>query len=299
MPFSFFLIDRYTFRTGTDYTSGREKKQEKQEYLYSSRTTYTGQFAGTHEFSTLNNLDWTIGFSYANKNQPDRRIINRAENASTSADPYNGKMYIAQADIERNFVKLNEYVLNGGANYKHDLKRGEKTPVVLKAGLYAEYKKRDYNTRDFNYIYNENYFPYSFRFGKVVDEILSPDNYGAEKLYIQEATSNVDSYEGENKLFASYFAVNVPVNSFNVYGGVRVEHNLMTLTNYKSEVTFDKKKADYKTTDFFPSLNVSYNLNNDNILRFAYGMSTNRPEFREVSPSSYYDFDLFNRIDPI
>lgn len=288
--------DRYTFRLGTDYTSGREKKQEKQEYLYSSRTTYTGQFAGNHEFSTINNLDWNIGFSYANKNQPDRRIINRAENASTSADPYDGHMYIAQADIERNFVKLNEYVYNVGANYKHDLKIGDKLSATLKAGIYGEYKERDYNTRDFNYLYNENYFPYSFRFGDVVQDILVPDNYGVGKLYIQEETSNIDSYEGHNKLIASYLAINIPINSFNIYGGVRFEHNLMRLTNYKSEVNFDKKDTDYKTTDIFPSLNVSYNLNKDNILRFAYGMSINRPEFREVSPASYYDFDLFNRI---
>lgn len=288
--------DRYTFRTGTDYTSGREKKQEKQEYLYSSRTTYTGQFAGNHDFSNNNNLNWNAGFSYANKNQPDRRIINRTENASTSADPYNGQMYIAQADIERNFVKLNEYVYNAGANYKYDLKLGDKLSATLKAGVYGEYKKRDYNTRDFNYLYNENYFPYSFRFEDVVNDILVPDNYGSGKLYIQEETSNIDSYEGQNKLLASYLAVNIPLNSFNFYGGVRFEHNRMTLTNYKSEVNFDKKDTDYKTTDFFPSLNVSYNLNKDNILRFAYGMSTNRPEFREVSPSSYYDFDLFNRI---
>lgn len=288
--------DRYTFRTGTDYTSGREKKQEKQEYLYSSRTTYTGQFAGNHDFSSISNLDWNAGFSFANKNQPDRRIINRTENASSSSDPYNGQMYIAQADIERNFVKLNEYVYNAGANYKHDLKLADELSATLKAGVYGEYKKRDYNTRDFNYLYDENYFPYSFRFGDVINDILQTDNYGIGKLYIQEETSNIDSYEGQNKLIASYLAVNIPLNSFNIYGGVRFEHNRMTLTNYKSEVNFDKKDTDYKTTDFFPSLNVSYNLNKDNILRFAYGMSINRPEFREVSPSSYYDFDLFNRI---
>ncbi len=288
--------DRYTYRTGTDYTSGREKKQEKQEYLYSSRTTYAGQLTGKHTLSLVDQLDWTLGFSYANKNQPDRRIINRTENASTDQDPYNGKMYVSQADIERNFVALDEYTYNAGANYSRDVKLGSSIISTLKGGFYGEYRAREYNTRDFDYLYNESYFPYSFRFGDPVNEILVPANYGANKLYINESTNNVDSYKGNNKLLAAYMAINIPYNKFNIYAGMRFEHNIMTLTNYVSEVGFNTKDTEYKTTDVFPSLNASYTINKDNILRFAYGMSVNRPEFREVSPASYYDFDLFNRI---
>lgn len=288
--------DRYTYRTGIDYTGGREKKEEKQEYLFSSRTSYTGQIAGKHDFSLADKLDWTAGFSYANKNQPDRRIINREENTSTSDDPYNGLMYISASDITRNFVNLNEYIYNIGANYTHDLNIGSNIAATIKSGLYAEHKNRDYNTRDFSYIYDQSYFPFSFRFGDVVKDILIPENYGSGKLFVSERTNNVDSYKGSNDLFAGYLAINLPVNSFNIYAGVRVEHNNMTLTNYKSSVTFDTKDTEYKKTDLFPSVNISYNLDKNNVLRAAYGMSVNRPEFREVAPASYYDFDLFNRI---
>ncbi len=288
--------DRYTFREGTDYTSGRSKRQEKQEYLYSSRTTYSGQFTGKHTLPFADKLDWTLGFSYANKNQPDRRMINRTENASTPEDPFNGQMYISQADIERNFIDLSEYTYNAGANYSHDLKVNSSITSTLKGGFYGEYKVKDYNTRDFDYLYNENYFPYSFRFGDVVNDILIPENFGAGRLYINESTNNVDSYDGNNKLLAAYLAINIPYNKFNIYAGARFEHDIMTLTNFISPVGFETKDSEYKTTDVFPSLNVSYNLDKSNILRFAYGMSINRPEFREVSPASFYDFDLFNRI---
>lgn len=288
--------DRYTLRHGTDYTSGREKRQEKQEYLFSSRTTYAGQLTGKHTLTLADKVDWTLGFSYANKNQPDRRIINRTENASTDEDPFNGQMYVSQADIERNFVDLTEYTYNAGANYSHDLKLGSSITSTLKGGFYGEYKVKDYNTRDFDYLYNENYFPYSFRFGDVINDILIPENFGAGRLYINESTNNVDSYDGNNKLLAAYLAINIPYKKFNIYAGARFEHDLMTLTNYISEVGYETKDSEYKTTDVFPSLNASYTLNKDNILRFAYGMSINRPEFREVSPASYFDFDLFNRI---
>lgn len=289
-------LDRYTLRNGTDYTSGRAKRQEKQEYMYASRTTYAGQLSGKHTLTLADKLDWTLGFSYANKNQPDRRIINRTENASTDEDPFNGQMYVSQADIERNFVDLTEYTYNAGVNYSHDLKLGSSITSTLKGGFYGEYKLKDYNTRDFDYLYNENYFPYSFRFGDVVNDILIPENFGAGRLYINESTNNVDSYNGDNKLLAAYLAMNIPYKKFNIYAGARFEYDLMTLTNFISEVGFETKDSKYKTANVFPSLNASYALNKDNILRFAYGMSINRPEFREVSPASYFDFDLFNRI---
>ncbi|MCD7973065.1 MAG: TonB-dependent receptor [Candidatus Azobacteroides sp.] len=288
--------DRYTFREGTDYTSGREKKEEKQEYLYASRTTYSGQFAGKHTLSAMDNIDWIAGFSYANKNQPDRRMINRTEYAAASDEPYNGEMYISQSGIDRNFIKLNEYIYNASADYKRDFSINESFAGTIKGGLYGEYKTRTYDTRDFTYLYNENYFPYSFRFENVVNNILIPENYGVGKLYIYETTNNVDSYEGNNKLLAAYLAANLTYEQFNVYLGARFEHNNMTLINYKSRVGFETKENSYKTNDVFPSINASYNLDKDNVLRLGYGMSVNRPEFREVSASSYYDFDIFNRI---
>jgi TonB-dependent receptor len=42
---------------------------------------------------------------------------------------------------------------------------------------------------------------------------------------------------------------------------------------------------------YLPSLNVSYNLSKKTLLRFAYGKTINRPDFREMAPFSFYDFD--------
>ena len=48
---------------------------------------------------------------------------------------------------------------------------------------------------------------------------------------------------------------------------------------------------DNKTTDFFPSVNVAYNLSQKHLVRAAYGRSVNRPEFREVVPYVYFNFE--------
>ena len=48
----------------------------------------------------------------------------------------------------------------------------------------------------------------------------------------------------------------------------------------------------YKYSDLFPSLNTTYKFSDKHQLRLSYGKTVNRPEFREVSPSVFYDFDL-------
>ena len=56
------------------------------------------------------------------------------------------------------------------------------------------------------------------------------------------------------------------------------------------------KKRTYDYTNLLPSLNATYNFNRKSLLRLAYGMTVNRPEFRELSPSTYEDFDMYSLV---
>lgn len=53
---------------------------------------------------------------------------------------------------------------------------------------------------------------------------------------------------------------------------------------------------DYEYSDLFPSVNTTYRINDSHQLRLSYGKTVNRPEFREVSPSVFYDFDLASNV---
>ncbi|MGL6022209.1 MAG: TonB-dependent receptor domain-containing protein, partial [Chitinophagaceae bacterium] len=70
----------------------------------------------------------------------------------------------------------------------------------------------------------------------------------------------------------------------------------INIINYTSVVNFNTKEINYPYLNLFPSLNISYDITEKQKLRFAYGTSINRPEFRELSPSVYYDFDLFSDV---
>ena len=109
-------------------------------------------------------------------------------------------------------------------------------------------------------------------------------------MKIDESSNLSDSYSASNRLAAGYMGLKLPVSkALNLNGGVRVESNTQTLEGF-NEIG-DSVLVDNHHIDFFPSLNFTYNFTKELLLRLAYGRTINRPEFREISPFSFYNFE--------
>ena len=280
--------DRYTWREGLSAQSDNENSAE---YYYRSRTTYNGQITGKHT-STLDELDWSASYSYANRNVPDRRryLINDA------LEP--GVMQLTSPnDISREWTKLDEHIVSAAVNDKHEFKFGSFTPS-LKFGAYGEYRTRKYTTRDFIYNWNaaSNTLPDGFRQNDL-SEMLSDESYfGADRLYLFEEQHMRNNYKGNNYLGAGYFAANIPLGKLNIYAGLRYEYDHMELITNTRDNAESPFSHNYEYSDLFPSVNTTYKINDKHQLRLSYGKTVNRPEFREVSPSVFYDFDLASDV---
>ena len=280
--------DRYTWREGLSAQSDNENSAE---YYYRSRTTYNGQITGKHTFA-LDELDWSASYSYANRNVPDRRryLINDA------LEP--GVMQLTSPnDISREWTKLDEHIVSAAVNDKHEFKFGSFTPS-LKFGAYGEYRTRKYTTRDFIYNWNaaSNTLPDGFRQNDL-SEMLSDESYfGADRLYLLEEQHMRNNYKGNNYLGAGYFAANIPLGKLNIYAGLRYEYDHMELITNTRDNAESPFSHNYEYSDLFPSVNTTYKINDKHQLRLSYGKTVNRPEFREVSPSVFYDFDLASDV---
>lgn len=280
--------DRYTWREGLSAQSDNENSAE---YYYRSRTTYNGHITGKHTFA-LDELDWSASYSYANRNVPDRRryLINDA------LEP--GVMQLTSPnDISREWTKLDEHIVSAAVNDKHDFKFGSFTPSI-KFGAYGEYRTRKYTTRDFIYNWNaaSNTLPDGFRQFDL-SEMLSDESYfGADRLYLLEEQHMRNNYKGNNYLGAGYFAANIPLGNFNIYAGLRYEYDHMELITNTRDNAESPFSHNYEYNDLFPSVNTTYKINDQHQLRLSYGKTVNRPEFREVSPSVFYDFDLASNV---
>jgi outer membrane receptor protein involved in Fe transport len=126
---------------------------------------------------------------------------------------------------------------------------------------------------------------------------MADENLGApDRIYVRDETDNTDNYDAGKLTAAGYAAFHIPLYRFNIYAGVRFEHVSTVMTAY-TQIATDKKRYDnFNDNNFFPSINISYNITGKSLLRAAWGVSVNRQEFRELTPSTYYDFDLFSRL---
>ena len=279
---------RYTDRSGVNAQSDNEIGAE---YYYRSRITYNTQLTGKHTF-TDDHLEWSVSYSYANRRMPDRKryTIDDALERGTM-------MLTAGNEINREFTKLDEHIVSANVNEKHDFHFGSFSPSV-KIGAYGEYRSREYNTRQFIYTWDleQNTLPEGFRKMDMTELLSNEQYFGGNNLALIEELCMRNNYKGRNTLGAGYLAASLPFGNLNIHAGLRYEFNQMELiTNSRDDVESPQSRY-YRNRDFFPSVNTVYKFNDKQQVRLAYGKSVNRPEFREVSPSVYYDFDLASHV---
>lgn len=277
--------DRYSERIGFN---AQPDYIHNMEYYYSSRTAYNTQLTGKHTF-TDDRIDWSAGYAYANRDLPDRRLIERTDRTEQTMGIYR---------ISREFTRLDEHSLSAGVNYVHDFHFTPAFEPTLKAGLYGEYRTRTYRTRQFQYGWQpDNTLPPGFQFDPdVQNNVLTDANYGPDKLYLYEEVNYQNNYEGDQKQLAGYVGMNLPFGAFSLYAGARYELTRQTLRMNTRQYEESMQSTDYDYNDLFPSVNLTCKLNSRHQLRAAYGRSVNRPEFRELSTSVYYDFDLGSSV---
>ncbi|MDR2065408.1 MAG: TonB-dependent receptor [Prevotellaceae bacterium] len=287
--------NRLTERTGIKDVSGMYYR-EQTEMRYSSRLTYSGQLSGAFDFSSNQNLTVDIGYSYASKDEPDRRIVsNQAGIGGVEDIP---SVTTINDNISRYFQNLYDHNISTAVNYKKTFENISFTPT-LKTGIYAEYSNRNYSNREFIYRYDNLSYEEKQTYLKLpFEEMMKTEYLGADKVYIDEITRKTNNYKADTWLGAAYFALEIPLTKFNIYSGVRIESRNAKFTRDKSDAA-DIILITHKTIkDLFllPSINTTYKFTDRHQIRAAYGRSINRPELRELSPAVYFDFDLFNEI---
>ncbi len=286
--FNQLATDRYTSRTGTDAQNNHVSEAE---YYYSSRTTYNTQFTGKYSWES-SKLDWNAGYAYANRNLPDRRRYSLDDQLET------GKVGLTTGnEVSREFTRLDEHIASASANYKKEFEAKRFNPELF-AGLYGEYRTRSYNSRTLIYAWDpsNNTLPSGFRYLDLPTQLFTSQNYGDQGFYLLDDTKLTNNYDGHQLIASAYAAVNLPLGAFNVYAGARFEHSRMTLISNLSDYEHRTSSRNYDGNDLFPSINTTYKLSRDHQLRASYGRSINRPEFREISTSVFYDFDLSSNV---
>lgn len=283
-----------TFREGTEYYSN--SKIRSFEYGWMSRSTYMGQLSGTHSFrENKTKIDWVTGYSSAVRDEPDMKRLKHTLNEN-STDPNKGSYFMVfpvnplTANAGRVYMNLVENVYSAAVNLEHTFNLMKIKPT-LKSGIYSEKKDRAFKARKLGYVVSNSTL-YDTRIGYLpLNQMFHDDNINSTTgIKLDEETSKSDSYDGSNSQIAGYLAIQIPFTAkLSVYTGLRGEKNIQKIYSYDRFLQPITITND--TFNILPSLNAVYKFNDKNLVRFAYGKSLNRPEFREIAPFPFYDFE--------
>lgn len=271
---------------------------------YESRSIYSGQLIGNHELpNDKTTINWVGGFAYTHRTEPDwRRVRYIRPFGATNGDGTPAPFGVATSnqpiltDASRYFSALNERVESGALNIIHEFTQDstkEEGGIKLKAGLYAERKDRDFKARYFGYtsVGNTGVSGSGVRV-QPVGQVFGPGNLTGQAggFSLQEGTDPNDSYNASNTLLAAYTSLTVPLGRFTGVVGFRGEYNDQAVTSELRGGGFTN--GGRRLFSPLPSLNLSYNLTDQMLVRAAYAATINRPEFRELAPFRFYDFNL-------
>jgi hypothetical protein len=280
-------------RNGVSLYQRSEDSLRNYSFKYMSRSFYSGQLSGNHEFNQdKTTLHWVTGFSYINRDIPDLRRI-RTYKKIGSDDPY--KVIIPPTattfDASRFFSMLNEYTAMNSGDFTQKFFDQEKDSIgiVFKGGYYIERKSRDFQARWMSYKSTNNQAADSLS-ALPIGDIFDPRNIDSKNGFIlTEGTNPSDKYEAQNFLTAAYASLLVPFKKFTFAGGSRLEYNRQTL---QSATQTAAVAVDNPIMSLLPFVNISYNFTSKALVRAAYSRTINRPEFREIAPFLFYDFDF-------
>ncbi|PZR04878.1 MAG: TonB-dependent receptor, partial [Flavobacterium psychrophilum] len=290
-------LSQVTDRTGLEGVEDINSYEVKNLSLnYLQRGIYSGQLQGRHGLSDHLNLTWVLGYSSINADQPDYRRI-RSQRAFGSTDPFEVVIppNASTLDAGRFYSDLNEKVYTHAltVDYKLNPEKEEDKQSKLSVGYYIAQTNRDFAARWMSYRWfstpDLNLVKQSFE-TLFTQANINPSEGQNPKFLLEEGTNFSDQYKGENLLTAGYASLVTPfADKFRLATGVRVEYNRQQLMSFNDKN--EPLHVDNPVTSLLPSMNLSYNLNDKNLVRIAYGRTVNRPVFRELAPFNFYDFD--------
>jgi outer membrane receptor protein involved in Fe transport len=189
------------------------------------------------------------------------------------------------------WLNLREDIITSSVNFIKQFDFSGFSPEI-RTGIYFEDKTREFKARNFGYSKASNASTLGVT-SLPVGEIFTNENINlTDGIKLSEITSPSDSYNASNKQISGYIAAKVPFSEgINLYTGLRIEKNVQTLSSFR-QGTSTPVEVVRDTVNIFPSANLAVSLNSKNMIRAAYGLSVNRPEFRELAPFYFVDFDL-------
>lgn len=304
---------RFTNRLGTKNIQDIEPiMSSSTNRLFTQNKIYTGQLIGEHFLPESKiKLGWVGSYSNVQREVPSER-----RNTYDYIQYQDGTQTVPTANFVLNSVGIDypgsvftsanaENIFSGKIDISKKIDFFNDFSADIKIGGIIQSRNRKFQARQLGYIpfngsvngINWGRNTFSNKIPTMPNEtIFNSANMGilstsprVSGLTLFEGTKGSDYYDAESNLDAGYLMIDNVFNKWRIIWGVRIENYSQQL-NSKSDVN-TAVVVDDTQFDVLPSFNLIYSLNKKQNLRLSGSKTLNRPEFRELAPFLFFDFD--------
>ena len=278
-------------RTGRDYILGPGigDPVRAEEIGFRQNTFYNTQLVGDHNFPSLKLRGrWYGGFNILDQYIPDQRRLFYTQEGNDIDAPFLALLSSGAGASQKSgsifYSNLNDYIYNTGGDVTKQFLLFN-LPQSVKAGYLFQIKDRLFNSRPFFVNTSSNEIKYLSP-----DQIFAAENFKSNTIQVGELSGPAFRYLANTILNACFIQLDNQFGSkWRMIWGVRVEDFDQLVGSVKKS---DPRHTYTRVTDFLPGFNVTFKPNQISNIRLSGSQTVVRPEFRELSPFAFYDFEL-------
>ncbi|GAA4273417.1 TonB-dependent receptor [Aquimarina gracilis] len=255
------------------------------------------QLIGEHNISKKNTLEWAAGFNYLVANEPNRirnevNILNDNPNTVENEDGIIELGFTGGFQQRKSVQEITDEEINARLSDKLILKQNEDEEDIFVVNIGGDFrnKTRDFSSQFFG-IEEGNGSDINPPSIDAIGDIFTQQNFdnGLLQLNIQP----LDTYDAELLSYAGFANFTGKFNKFTAQVGVRYQKDEIDVNfdvgNFVDRETglarIGSANKDYD--NFYPYVNLKYEVNEKLALRLSGSVGQTLPEFKEIAPFQY------------
>jgi TonB-dependent receptor len=283
------LENQFISREGID--DSQSKFLRTADYIL-QRSLISNQLSGNHVLSEASKikLDWNLNFANTDRKEPGFKRMEYQQDGSNggytiASIPSSGQ---ASPNLGGNFnSKLNENLYGGSLDITVPVK-WFKDNNKIKFGYFGQYRKRDFSARVIGFVKNGTFDNSLLNLPQ--NQIFASANIRENGFVLNDITNGTDAYDANSFLNAGYVMFDGYLTEKLRLGiGARLESYNQKLNS--TDNSSNPLAIDTTYVNVLPSANLIYNLTEKANIRLSASQTVGRPEFREIAPFSFYDFN--------
>jgi len=281
--FNQLLEDNYYTRTGIN-TENLQDVQLKSSVL-NQRSLYSSQLEGTHQLTSRNiKVTWNLNYALNSKQQPDLRVQTYGKSIGIN-EPF--RINLRGNNTNRFTSELTDHVFGYNASMAIPFEIANLKQTV-KIGGAATLRLRDFKAFIFGYTEPSDQSLLTLPY----DQIFQTQNIRENGFLLSTDLQNAqDKYYGASALSAGYIMFDNKLSEkIRLVWGTRFEYfEQMLKSNIQG--TDKAQVIDTEKFDVLPSFNLTFSPTPKTNIRIAGSKTVARPEFREIAPFTFFDFE--------